>query len=104
MFVREGSITNIFIVEKGRLLTPKSHILAGTTRAAILKVAAQLGIFTKIQDFTVKELYKADEAFLTNAPRGIIPIASVDSKKIGTGRPGPITKLLQKEFQKRVKG
>ncbi len=95
-YVLEGTITNIFVVKKDRfgenvLLTPKSNVLAGTTRDLLLKIAKKNGLKALLADFKLKDLYAADEVFITNAPRGIIPVVKIDGKKIGNGRPGAVT-------------
>ncbi len=98
-FVREGTITNVFMIRGGIIITPRSNILEGTTRETILKFAKSAGFKIQIVDFKLSELWKADEAFITNAPRGIVPVVKIDGKKIGVGRPGVVTKELMKEFK-----
>lgn len=95
-YVTEGTITNIFMVKKNILYTPKSNILKGTTRQALLKLAEHNNIEARITDFTLQQLYQADEIFITNAPRGIIPVHQFDHMIIG--KPGPITKKLSDLF------
>ena len=99
--ITEGSWTNVFIVKKKTLITPRLGVLLGTTRDTVLKLGRPL-LRIKQRDITRRELMRADECFLTNAPKGIIPVVRVDGEKIGTGRVGPITKYLQKEFEKKV--
>ncbi len=107
--VREGTVTNVFMVKNGVLMTPGKNILAGTTRDAVLKVARRLGLQMKVGDIQLRDLYEADEVFLTNAPRGIVPVCQVDGKKIGErsgtngGCPGKITKKLIKAFDDYVR-
>jgi branched-chain amino acid aminotransferase len=100
--VLEGTITNIFMVKKGITVTPKSGILKGTTRQAVMKAARGAGISIKQRDFTVRSLRGADEVFITNAPRGIIPVRSVDGVRIGKGRPGPVTEKITEAFEKLI--
>ena len=90
-YVLEGTITNIFMVENGVLLSPKKNVLAGTTRDFLMKIAKKNGIKALLADFKLKDLYAADEVFITNAPRGIIPVVKIDGRKIGNGRPGAVT-------------
>jgi branched-subunit amino acid aminotransferase/4-amino-4-deoxychorismate lyase len=99
--ITEGTWTNVFIVRKKLLTTPRLGVLLGTTRGAVLKLARPL-IRVKQRDITRRELINADECFLTNAPKGIIPVVKIDGEKIGNGKVGPITKHLQKEFEKKV--
>jgi branched-chain amino acid aminotransferase len=97
-FVREGTITNVFAVKNGVVFTPKSGILAGLTRDCLLKLMRKNGIKVRVSDFTARKLYGADEIFLTNTTKGIIPVSILDGKKIGTGRPGVVTKKIMELF------
>ncbi|MCX6734647.1 MAG: aminotransferase class IV [Candidatus Peregrinibacteria bacterium] len=99
--VTEGSSTNIFIVKDGEVFTPKDRMLAGVTRNRVIELAKEMKLKMHIENFYKAELFKADEIFLTNRPREIIPVIKVDNKKIGTGKPGAITKKIiaaYKEF------
>tara|TARA_B100000315_G_C14523555_1_gene562717 strand:- start:384 stop:1208 length:825 start_codon:yes stop_codon:yes gene_type:complete len=91
-YVTEGSISNIFMVKRGKLITPKSSALPGTTQERILKLARRQKWPLVRRDFKVKELYGAHEVFFTNAPRGVVPVVKVDGRKIGNGKVGPVTK------------
>lgn len=97
--ITEGTWTNVFIVKRKVLITPRLGVLLGTTRDIILKIARPL-FRIKLDDITRRELIHADECFLTNSPKGIVPVVRIDSEKVGTGRPGPVTRHLQKEFEK----
>lgn len=101
--ITEGTWTNIFTVKDKVIVTPKIGVLLGTTRDTVLSIAKPL-FKIKLRDITQKELMDADECFVTNAPKGIVPIVRIDGEKIGTGRRGPITRHLQKEFDKKVLG
>ncbi|MBI4994991.1 aminotransferase class IV [Candidatus Peregrinibacteria bacterium] len=100
-YITEGTWTNVFIVKKKKIITPRLGVLLGTTRDTILKLAKKL-FRIKFKDITRRELLNADECFVTNAPKGIVPIVRVDGEKIGTGRVGPITKHLVKEFENKL--
>ena len=95
--VLEGTVTNVYIVKRGIVYTPAKGVLPGTTLMALKKAAARVGIKVLRRDFTVGVLRNADEVFITNAPRGIVPVCGVDGIKIG--RPGAITKKLMKAFE-----
>ena len=99
-YVSEGSGQNLFLVHKGRLLTPPvgSSILAGVTRACVLQLAADLGIPASEQRLPREMLYIADEAFFTGTVAELTPIRSVDKLAVGDGRRGPITQRLQERF------
>jgi branched-chain amino acid aminotransferase len=102
-FVREGTVTNVFIVKDGEVLTPKNGILKGVTREDVIKAARRRGISVIVRDFTINHLLLADEAFITNAPRGVVPVKKVNGKKIGAGVPGPMTKKIMEAFDEYVR-
>lgn len=101
--VREGTITNVFMVKDGALYTPRKNILMGTTRDVILKLSVKRWGKVREQDFSLRELYGADEVFITNAPRGIIPVRQIDGHIIGSGKPGPLTAKIMKAFAEYVR-
>jgi len=98
--VSEAPGENIFIVRDGQLLTPSlaSSALEGITRDAIIKIAKDLDIDFVERDIARSELIISDEIFLTGTAAEIIPIISMDSKKIGNGKPGDITKKMMQEY------
>ena len=104
-YVAEGTGQNIFIVRNGVLLTPPlPSVLEGITRKSIMEMAKNEKIEVKETYFTRDELYIAEEAFFTGTAAEVTPIREVDGRSIGGGKPGPITKKLQKLFFKIVKG
>jgi len=98
--VSEAPGENIFIVRDGQLLTPSlaSSVLEGITRDAIIKIAKDLDIDFIERDISRSELIISDEIFLTGTAAEITPIISMDSKKIGNGKPGSITKKMMQEY------
>lgn len=103
--IAECSGENIFIVKKGILLTPPiENALDGITRKSIMQIAKDEGIKVKEKRISKKELFSADEAFMTGTAAEITPISSVDGKGIGSGRPGPITKKLQEKYSEVIHG
>jgi branched-chain amino acid aminotransferase len=104
-YVAEGSGENIFIVRNGILKTPPlTSILEGITRKCVLDIADDEGITVKEQRFTRDELYIADEAFFTGTAAEVTPVREVDGKKIDSGKPGEITKRLQRRYFAVIKG
>jgi len=104
-YVAEASGENIFLVKNGRIkTTPLTSILPGITRDSVITLAQDKGIPVVEERFTRDELYTADEAFFTGTAAEITPIREVDNRKIGPGRPGPITLSLQEIFFTVVKG
>jgi branched-subunit amino acid aminotransferase/4-amino-4-deoxychorismate lyase len=91
--VCEGTVSNIFLVKHGTLITPdrESGILPGITREAIIELALREGIRVEERKVSPSELKEADECFMTNTLMEVMPISEIDGKKIGQGRPGPLT-------------
>ncbi|GDY15334.1 branched chain amino acid aminotransferase [Nitrosopumilaceae archaeon] len=98
--VSEAPGENIFIVREGQLITPplSSSALNGITRDAIIKIARNLNIDVIETEIARSELIISDEIFLTGTAAEITPIISMDSKKIGDGKPGNITKKMMDEY------
>ncbi|MEO5559383.1 MAG: branched-chain amino acid transaminase [Dokdonella sp.] len=96
----EGAGENLFLVKRGKLLTPPTSagILAGITRDSVITLATDLGIAVEERDLPREALYAADEIFMTGTAAEITPVRSVDRKDVGNGKPGPITKQLQQTF------
>ena len=104
-YVSEGSGENIFIVKDGALKTTElMTVLQGITRDSVIKIAGDKGFKVIEERFTRDELYTADEAFFTGTAAEITPIREVDSRAIGTGKPGPITLDIQQTYFGAVKG
>ena len=100
--VREGSITNLFIVKKGKIYTPKTEILKGITRSEILKIASKRKFKIYEKDLRLKEVLNADEVFLSNTKFGITPVVSIDGKKIANGKVGELTQKMMDMFNEFV--
>jgi len=105
-YVSEGSGENLFIVKNGVIKTPpySSAILAGFTRDTIIRLARDVGFEVKPQIFTRDEMWLADEVFMTGTAAEVTPVVEIDNRRIGTGRPGPVTTVLQDRFFKMVRG
>ena len=104
-YVSEGTGENIFIVRDGLIkTTPITTVLEGITRNCVLYIAKKNNIQVVEQKFTRDELYIADEVFLSGTAAEITPVREVDDRKIGNGKPGKITKMVQKEYLEMVKG
>jgi branched-chain amino acid aminotransferase len=105
-FVSEGTGENIFIVKQGILHTPplSAGILEGITRDAVCTMARDQDLKLQERDIARGELYGCDEAFFTGTAVGISPILSIDRRRIGEGRPGPLTRRIQGLYSKVVCG
>ena len=93
----EASTSNLFVIREGELLTPpvEDGALPGVTRGAVLELARDAGIAVREKSLTLGDLRMADEAFLTNAVMGVMPLVSVDGARVGDGRPGPLTARIR---------
>ncbi len=104
-YVAEGTGENIFIVRDGVIkTTPITTVLEGITRNCVLSIAKNNNIKVIEQKFTRDELYIADEVFLSGTAAEITPVREVDNRKIGKGKPGKITKMIQNQYLEMVKG
>lgn len=97
--VRESDRSNFFMINSsGVLITPKEKILEGITRSKILQIAPEVGLKVEVREIRLAELDEAQEAFLTNATKSVMPVSVIDGKPVGEGRCGPFTKALQQAF------
>jgi len=101
----EGTISNIFIVKFGTIYTPpkEAPILAGITRERVIKLAKQAAFKVIEKTITPKELYTADECFVTLSGPGVVPITKIWQKKIGSGQCGYTTASLIKLYNDETK-
>lgn len=99
--VAECTGDNIFLVRGGRLLTPPidAGILEGITRAVVIELAGEIGIPVHEVSLTKHDVYIADECFLTGTAAEVVPVVQVDSRPIGDGTPGPVTRQLSRKFR-----
>jgi len=98
--VSEAPGENIFIVKNNTLITPplSSSALDGITRKSILEFTKNMKIKTKIKEISKDELKKAEEVFLTGTAAEITPVIKIESKKIGDGKVGNITKQVMDTY------
>lgn len=100
-YVAECTGDNIFIIRGDKIETPSPALggLPGITRDALIEVARKLGYTVEETFFTRYDLYTADECFLTGTAAEAIPVVELDGRKIGSGKPGPITQKLITAFR-----
>ena len=119
-FLQSGSISNVFLVKDGTLLMPptnvelrdravaeriaypKSDVLPGITRAAVMDLARDAEIGVKLASITVNELLEADEVFLTNSIMQIMPVCRIERKPIGDDKPGNVTRQLMASLEAEI--
>lgn len=119
-YLQSGSISNVFIVKDGVVITPptnvelresavadatpypKSSVLPGITRAAIMELAQDGKLAVKLAGLTVNDLLEADEVFITNSIMLVMPVCRVERKAIGDDKPGPITRQLMEALEAEI--
>jgi branched-chain amino acid aminotransferase len=105
--VAEGTTCNVFMVRKGRLVTPPVHenVLEGITRDSVMELAArELGLPVVERPIGRSELYVADELFLTGTAVGIAPVVRVDHRPVRDGQIGVLTRRLQHFYVEATRG
>ena len=96
--VYEGSRSTVFIVKNGKVQSPNHGVLPGITASVVLKLLQKE--FTIIKEMvTPKELFDADEIFITATTKEIVPVVQVNNMKVGNGKVGSITKLIMSRFE-----
>ena len=102
--VVECSQSNFFIVRGRRVITPplEAGLLPGITRAFVLEMASDEGFQAVEEAVSVADVRAADEAFITGTTREITPVVQIDTHRIGSGRPGPVSQRLLAAFHARV--
>jgi len=98
--VVQGTGENVFVVTGGKLYTPpiQDGLLQGITRDSVMTIARDQGYEVVEQSLVRSDLYHADEAFFTGTAAELVPISEVDDRKVGTGKPGPITREVAEIF------
>ncbi|MEM2050019.1 MAG: branched-chain amino acid transaminase [Thermoproteota archaeon] len=104
--VSEGSGENVFMVRNNVVYTPStsSGILEGITRDTVFHIVEDMSLKVVERDLTRVDFYYADEAFMTGTAAEVVPVVEMDNYKIGDGKPGPVTRRIQVEFYKIVRG
>ena len=103
-FVSTCNATNFFIVRKGEVWTSTGqYCMNGITRAKVIEVCERNGITCCQKDFSLFDVYGADEAFVTGTFGGLTPVTKIDGRMIGEGKYGPMTKKLHQLYQSLIK-
>ncbi|MBN9045240.1 MAG: D-amino-acid transaminase [Rhizobiales bacterium] len=100
-FVTEGGSSSAFIITHDDTLVTRPNsraILPGCTRRSIIKISEENNLRIEERLFTVEEAKQAKEAFLTSASSLVTPVIGIEDHMIGDGKPGPITRRLQKAY------
>jgi branched-chain amino acid aminotransferase len=103
-FVATCNSTHFFVVRRGEVWTSTGMFcLGGITRSNVLRVCGEAGITARERSFSLTEVYSADEAFVTGTFAGVVPVHTVDGRRIGTGRRGPMVERLQQLYGELVR-
>lgn len=97
--VVEGAYSNVFFVKDGTLWTAEYDMLPGITRSTVIRLARKMKIPVRFVSLQELDLLQSDEIFLTSTLQGVVPVTMLDTERIGNGKPGPITRRLQKAFE-----
>jgi len=103
-FVATCNSMHFFIVRRGEVWTSSGmYCLAGITRSNILRICDENDIPSRERSFSLTEVYSADEAFVTGTFAGVVPVHTVDGRRIGAGRRGPMVERLQGLYRELVR-
>lgn len=104
--IAEGSAENIFVVKDNKIITPPltAGVLEGITRDSVIKIIEENGGEVIESDLDREDLYVANEVFMTGTAAEVKSVTEIDHAKIGDGKPGIVTKALQKSFKDVVMG
>lgn len=102
-FVAETNATHLFIVEGPKVATSHTHACPeGVTRQTVLELCAANAIRHEVRDYSLAELYRADECFCTGTMGELAAVTRVDGRTIGSGEPGPLTARLGELYAREV--
>ncbi|KAL5995842.1 hypothetical protein ACLOJK_025913 [Asimina triloba] len=98
-YVSETNATNIFLVKKGRVLTPHAdYCLPGITRATVMDLVVKENLPLVVRRISLSEFHTADEVWTTGTMGELTPVVKIDGRVIGDGEVGPVTKRLQNAY------
>jgi branched-chain amino acid aminotransferase len=102
--ITEGATSNIFLIINGEVFTPpeKAPLLPGITRKVVIEILPRLNLSCRICSIPEQKLKEAEEVFITNSLMEVMPVTSVDDRKVGDGTPGPITNSIARAYRELV--
>jgi len=102
--VTEGTASNLFVVERGTVVTPPATggVLGGVTRDLVLRLARHAALPVREEAIAVARLRRAAEVFVTASTVEILPVVRLDGRRVGRGCPGPVTTVLQQRYRAAV--
>ena len=103
-FVATCNSTHFFIVRKNEVWTSSGkYCLGGITRANVIRLCREHGIAVFEKDFSLTDVYGADEAFVSGTFAGLVPVREIDGRKMGDGGRGPLVERLQQHYMALVR-
>lgn len=98
--VKEGSTSNVFLAKNGELHTPERNqdVLSGVTQQQVMDLAKEGVADVHCHPLTEHDLMRADEAFLVGTTIEVLPLVRVNGENIGNGKPGSMTRDIQRQF------
>ena len=104
-YVAECTGENLFIVRRGKIITPSTApLLEGITRHTLFVLAEDLGYQVIEQPISRDQLYTADEVFVCGTAAEVIGLSEIDYRRIGDGTTGPVTRALQNAYHDAIRG
>lgn len=100
--VLEGLTSNFFAVKNGEIWTIEEGVLSGITRSVVLEEARKEGLVVHFEGIRAADLAGLDEAFITSSSRAVLPVTRIDGQVVGGGKPGPLTRLLLADYNRRI--
>jgi branched-chain amino acid aminotransferase len=100
--ITEATTANVFVWHRDHLRTPRAGVLPGVTRGLVIDLARSLGYRVEEKPLPRSLLRRAAEVFLTSSVVEVLPVSRIGSHRVGTGRPGPVTRALQEAYRARV--
>ncbi len=102
--VTEGTSSNVFVVERGAVVTPPTDgsILGGVTRDLVLRLARRLGVAVREEAISVARVRRATEVFVTASTIEVMPVVRIDANVVGAGTPGAVTRRLHDAYRAHV--
>lgn len=103
-FVSTCNATNFFIVRNGEVWTSTgNYCMNGVTRGKVISICEQEGIVARQKDFSLVDVYSADESFVTGTFGGLTPVSEIDGQSLGSGSlPGQMTQLLSERYERAI--
>ena len=101
--ILEGFTSNFFALSGGTVWTAWDGVLPGVTRGVLLDVFEELGLEVRRSPWPVARLDSLDEAGLSSAIRGLLPVSRIDGAAVGAGRPGPIFAAARRRYAARIR-